>query len=63
MVVSYLNGIASNATNYSEKTDAISTHVKGPEQLIVDSEFAEILIYGIRFYNSPIDEATILNNV
>lgn len=63
MIVSYLNGIASNATNYSEKTDVISTHVKGPEHFVVNSEAAEILLYGVRFYNSPIDEATILNNV
>jgi hypothetical protein len=63
MVLSYLDGIVSNATSYSEKTDAIITHVDNPETFTVDSTYAEILLYGVRIYNSPIDEATILNNV
>jgi hypothetical protein len=31
MVLSYLDGIVSNATGYSEKTDAIITHNDNPE--------------------------------
>ena len=63
MVLSYLDGIVSNATGYSEKTDAIITHNDNPEQFTVDSTYAEILFYGARIYNNPLDEATILNNV
>jgi hypothetical protein len=63
MVLSYLDGIVSNATGYSEKTDAIITHNDDPEQFTVDSTYAEILFYGARIYSNPLDEATILNNV
>lgn len=63
MVLTYLNGIVSNVTNYSAKVDGIATHNDVPELFTVDSAAAEICLYGVRFYNSPLDESTILNNV
>jgi hypothetical protein len=63
MILTYLNGIVSNATNYSPKTDGITTHADVPELFTVDSTAAEIHLYGVRFYSSALDEATILNNV
>ena len=63
MILTYLNGIVSNATNYSPKTDGITTHADIPELFTVDSTAAEIHLYGVRFYSSALDEATILNNV
>ena len=63
MILTYLNGIVSNATNYSPKTDGITTHADVPEVFTVDSTAAEIHLYGVRFYSSALDEATILNNV
>ena len=63
MISSYLDGINSNATSYSAKTDALITHLDYPEIFTVDSTYGEIHLYGVRFYNSPIDESVILNNV
>lgn len=63
MILTYLNGIMSKAQNYVTKIDGVTTHNDVPEMFTVDSTAAEICLYGVRFYNSPLDEATILNNV
>ena len=63
MILTYLNGIVSNATSYSVKTDGVVSHNDSPEIFTVDSTGAEIHLYGVRFYNTAITESLILNNV
>ena len=60
MCYTYLNGKLSEATIY----DKDDTFIDGyhPAELQVDSTYAQIKIYGIRFYNAALSEKVILNN-
>ena len=61
MLYTYLNGIISNASNYIA-TDRFEDSSDNPAQLIIDSTYGQIDLYGIRIYNAALDEGVILNN-
>jgi hypothetical protein len=64
MILAYLNGIISNVSKY-EKTDRLidaSGDGSTPGTLTIDSEFAEIDLYGIRIYSAALDQSVVLEN-
>lgn len=60
MILSYLNGICSNAEAYA-KTDTLKDS-SNPAVFKVDSTYGQVDLYSVRFYNNAIDESIILNN-
>jgi hypothetical protein len=62
MILSYINGICSNAEKYEPKTDDLLDSSANPAVLRIDSTHGEVDLYSVRFYNNAIDEAIILNN-
>lgn len=61
MCLTYLNGKISNAAIYSKDDQFIDSSAI-PAQLLVNSENAQIKIYGIRFYTTALTDNEILNN-
>ena len=57
----YLNGILSYANTY-DKENAIFSNTATKAFLNIDSTFAELSIYNIRFYQSALNAQTVLNN-
>jgi hypothetical protein len=60
MILSYLNGICSNAEAYKD-TDTLKDSAN-PAVLKIDSTHGQVDLYSVRFYNNAIDESIILNN-
>ena len=60
MCYTYLNGKLSSATIYDKNDTFIDSSY--PATLEIDSEYAQIKIYGIRFYSAALSEKVILNN-
>ena len=61
MVYTYLDGIISKVISYVE-TDSFKESTDHPARLQITSEAGEVYIYGIRFYNTALNESVILNN-
>lgn len=61
MCLTYLNGKISSAALYSP-SDSFIDSSNIPAQLVISSEYAQIKVYGIRFYSSALADTNILNN-
>ena len=61
MVLTYLNGIISGASIYSKSDSFVDSSYK-PATLEIDSTYAQIKIYGIRFYSVALNDRNILRN-
>lgn len=61
MCLTYLNGKISGAAIYSTK-DSFIDSTDEHAQLIINSEAAQIKIYGVRFYTNALADNDILNN-
>lgn len=61
MVYTYLDGIISKVISYAE-TDSFKESTDHPARLQITSEAGEVYVYGIRFYNTALNESVILNN-
>lgn len=63
MCYTFLNGIISNVFNYDKGVQGnFANNAQNPAHLKINSEGGHINIYSIRFYNTGLDEQTILNN-
>ena len=63
MCYTFLNGIISNVFNYDKNVSGnFSNNAQNPAHLRINSEGGHINIYNIRFYNTGLNEQTILNN-
>ena len=62
MVYGYLNGKISGAVIYNAASDSFNDTQEGQAKLKIDSEDAQIKIYGIRFYSTALSDRLILNN-
>lgn len=60
MCYTYLNGKLTEAVIFAENDRFIDNYY--PATLAVDSTYAQVKIYGIRFYSSALSEKIILNN-
>lgn len=63
MILTYLNGICSNATSYVASADSVEQSQSNKALFTVDSSAGEVILYSVRFYNTALNEATILNNM
>jgi hypothetical protein len=61
LCLSYINGIISGVAIYGTE-DSFEDSPDNPAQLIIDSTYAQIKIYGIRFYSTALNDRNILNN-
>ena len=63
MCYTFLNGIISNVFNYDKSVQGnFANNAQNPAHLKINSEGGHINIYSIRFYNTGLDEQTVLNN-
>jgi hypothetical protein len=60
MCLTYINGSISGAAIYSKQDSYIDSAY--PAQLVVDSSYAQIKLYGVRFYSNALADSDILNN-
>ena len=60
MCLTYINGTISGAAIYSKQDSYIDSAY--PAQLVVDSSYAQIKLYGVRFYSNALADSDILNN-
>ena len=60
MCLTYVNGTVSGAAIYSPQDSFIDSVY--PAQLVIDSTYAQIKLYGIRFYSNALADSDILNN-
>lgn len=64
MILAYLNGIISSVSKY-EKTDRLidaSGDGATPGTLTINSDYAEVDIYGIRIYSAALEQSVVLEN-
>jgi hypothetical protein len=63
MCYTFLNGIISNVFNYDKSVQGnFANNAQNPAYLKINSEGGHINIYSIRFYDTGLDEQTVLNN-
>lgn len=62
MAFMYFNGVLSQAVIYSKDNDLFQDFNYIPATLEVNSSAAQVNLYGVRFYNSELAPAEILNN-
>ena len=60
MCYTYFNGKMSGATSFKEDDAFVDSYYKAT--IKVDSTYAQVKVYGIRFYNAALSEHLILNN-
>ena len=62
MIYGYLNGKLSGAVIYDSSADTFKDVSDGPAYLVMDSENAQLKIYGVRIYSTALGDRVILNN-